>query len=388
MNILIVPSWYKTKSNPTLGSFFFEQAQMLKDIGNTVIIADVTFQSKKDYFSGRCYKLLREEDEGIIVYSYVIPSFGRFNQDGGGANSVYKNLRKVYQRIIKDGFRIDLVHAHSYLPAGIAATRFAKEEGIPVVVTEHSSDLLSTNVEGVRASLLSEVVESCDKFICVSNKLKESVLNITKCDESKVTVIPNVVDSMFEYNSSEHKHNFTFISIGNLIQRKRFDLTIDAFSKAFKKDENVKLKIIGDGTLRTNLEDRVRALGEDKRISFLGRMERKEVVKHLQEADCLVLPSDYETFGVAYIEALAVGNPVIGTKNGGSEDIINLENGILVDKDDVNQLSKAMRCIYTEIDNYDRLQIASSTMQKYGRAAIGNEIKKIYLNLIKNELEN
>lgn len=388
MNILVVPSWYKTKSNPTLGSFFFEQAQVLKDMGNTVIIADATLQSKRDYVSGRCYRLTREEDEGIIIYSYVIPSLGRFNSDSGGAGAVYKNLRKIYRRMIKDGLTIDLVHAHSYLPAGIAAIRFAKEEKIPVVITEHSSDLLSTNVEGMRAALLSDAVEAADKFICVSNKLREKILDITKCDKNKVTVIPNVVDSMFEYKPLREKHGFTFVSIGNLIQCKRFDLTIDAFSKAFSRDEAVKLLIIGDGVLRTSLEDRVKLLEEEKRISFMGRIERKEVVKYLQESDCLVLPSDYETFGVVYIEALAVGNPVIGSKNGGAEDIINSENGIIVDKNNVGQLSEAMRNVYSNIEKYDRLQIANTTKKKYGRSAIGKELEKIYHNLIDNEMEN
>lgn len=383
MNILIVPSWYKTKSNPTLGSFFYEQARMLKQRGHSVLIADVTLQGRKDSLSGRCYKLYREDNEGIIVYSYVIPAFGRFNRDDGGSNAVFKNIEKVYRRILKDGFDIDIVHAHSYLPAGIAAVRFFKQEGIPVVVTEHASDLLSVDINTVRTGLLSETLNSCDSFVCVSNKLKESVQKLTKCDSDKIKVIPNVVDDIFTYELHKgDRDGFTFVSIGNLIETKRFDLTIEAFSKAFSKDKNVRLKIVGEGPLRKQLEEQVKAIGEDGRISFYGRISREAIVDQLNTSNCMVLPSDFETFGVVYIEAMAVGLPVIGTRNGGAEDIINEENGILVDKNNVDQLRDAMQNMYCMIDSFDNEFIARSTKQKYGSDVLGREFESLYNALI------
>lgn len=388
MNILIVPSWYKTRSNPTLGSFFYEQACMLKEMGNNVIIADVSFQSRRDYFSGKCYKLIKKNDNGIIEYSYVVPSFGRFNKSNGGTDITYRNLKKIYHRILGDGFKIDIIHAHSYLPAGVAAVRIAKEEGIPIVVTEHSSDLLLENINPTRKCLLAEVVDSSDRFLCVSNKLRDKIVDLTNCDETKLVVLPNVVDSMFECKKKDFCDEFTFISIGNLIQGKRFDLTIDSFAKAFSKDEKVKLKIVGDGPLKKKLERRVKSLGEETRISFLGRLGRSEVVKHLQESSCFVLPSDFETFGVVYIEALAVGNPVIGTRNGGADDIVTKDNGILVDKDNVSQLSMAMRDMYCGKNLYSKEQISSMAINRYGRTAVGNALQRVYLELIEKKQEN
>lgn len=383
MNILIVPSWYKTKSNPTLGSFFFEQAKMLKALGHNVIIADVTLQGRKDYFSGRCYRLIKEEDNDILVYSYVTPSFGRFNSTDAGCDSVYKNLKHIYARILNDGYKIDIIHAHSYLPAGIVAVRLGNETGIPVVVTEHASDVLNRCLNDKRIELLKYVLSECNRFICVGNRLKQSVIELTDCKEEDIQIIPNVVDPVFKYKEENKKNdNYTFISVGNLVFSKRFDLTIDAFSELFKCSPNIRLNIVGDGPLRKPLEDHVKHLGLTDRISFYGRINREAVAKLLQESDCFVLPSDYETFGVVYIEALAVGLPVIGTKNGGAEDIITSDNGILVDKNNVTQLREAMQELYCESNEYDRRQLSYETSSKYGQKNIGKILESLYKNLL------
>lgn len=383
MNILIVPSWYKTKSNPTLGSFFFEQAKMLNAIGHNVIIADVTLQGRKDYFSGRCYRLIKEEDKGVLVYSYVIPSFGRSNSTDAGWDVTFRNLKLIYARILRDGYKIDIIHAHSYLPAGVAAVHLGNELGIPVVVTEHASDVLNRCLNDKRIELLKYVVSGCNRFICVGNRLKQSVVEMTDCKQKNIQIIPNVVDPIFKYKEEEKiRDDYTFISVGNLVPSKRFDLTIDAFSELYKKFTNIRLNIVGDGPLRKSLEDHVKHLGLTDRIIFYGRINREAVAKLLQESDCFVLPSDYETFGVVYIEALAVGLPVIGTKNGGAEDIITSDNGILVDKNNSTQLSEAMQELYCKLSKYDRKQISYKTSNKYGQKNIGKLLESLYKDLL------
>lgn len=379
MTILIVPSWYQRESNPILGSFFREQAMMLQQAGEKVIVADATFQGREDYFSERCYKMKRIDDHGLLTYSYVVPGFGAFRSENGGYKRYYRNLRRIYSQIVKDGYKIDIIHAHSFMPAGIGAVKLGMEEKIPVVVTEHSSRLLNQTLSLKRRELLTKVVREANAFVCVSETLKKSVCELTGINET--IVIPNLVDEQFCMKKNE-REGFTFISIGNLIASKRFDLTLSAFADNFKGNSKVRLVILGDGVLRKELENLTETLGIVSQVSFKGRVSRGQVCKELQQSNVFVLPSEYETFGVVYIEAMACGLPIIGTRNGGAEEIITEENGILIDKNDLLALKGAMKKVYIDYDTFCNKKISRSCQERYGKERILGQIRQVYQNVI------
>lgn len=377
MNILIVPSWYEARPGAQLGSFFREQALALKRSGCNVIVADATFQSMKSLKGKKLFSIQKKDDEGLLTYSYFMPTFGLMRMPKLGAKVYAKNLDRLFRSIGKDGHKIDVIHAHSFYCAGVAATRIGEKYGIPVVVTEHSSAIISKKLDNQKTALLKETVEKCEKFICVGNGLKNAVIEYTKTAED-ITVIPNMVDKKFNYTEEKGSDTFFFVSIGNLIQSKRFDLTIQAFAKNFKGNQGVKLTIIGDGPLKEDLKSLARAHGVEKQVLFTGRLDRNSVACELQKSNVFVLASDYETFGVVYIEAMACGVPVIGTRNGGADDIINEGCGILVDTDDVDQLADAMKKLFHDWQDINRMKISAECMEKYGESSVCARILEIY----------
>ncbi len=383
MNILIVPSWYEARSGAQLGSFFREQAFALKRSGCNVIVADATLQSMKNLKGKKLFSIQKKNDEGLVTYSYLMPSFGLMRMPKIGAKIYAHNLEKLFRSIIKDGHKVDVIHAHSFYCAGVAATRLGKKYGIPVVVTEHSSDIISRKLDVQKTDLLKETVENCEKFICVGNGLKNAVIEYIQT-EKDITVIPNIVDKIFNYKEEKTSDIFHFVSIGNLIQRKRFDLTIHAFARIFKDNHKVMLTIIGDGPLKDELKTLAKERGVENQVIFTGRMDRNNVAQELQRANAFVLASDYETFGVVYIEAMACGTPVIGTRNGGADDIINDTCGILVDTDDVLQLASAMKQIYSTYNKYDKKYIANQCVSQYGEESISMQLKVVYSNIVKS----
>lgn len=382
MNILIVPSWYEARAGAQLGSFFREQALALKNAGCNVVVLDATLQSMKNLKEKKLFSIQKKNDEGLVTYSYLMPSFGLMRMPKIGAKIYAHNLKKLFRSIIKDGHKVDVIHAHSFYSAGVAATRLGKKYGIPVVVTEHSSDIISRKLDVQKTDLLKETVENSEKFICVGNGLKNAVIEYIQT-EKDITVIPNIVDKIFNYKEEKTSDIFHFVSIGNLIQRKRFDLTIHAFARIFKDNHKVMLTIIGDGPLKDELKTLAKERGVENQVIFTGRMDRNNVAQELQRANAFVLASDYETFGVVYIEAMACGTPVIGTRNGGADDIINDTCGILVDTDDVLQLANAMKQIYSTYNNYDKKHIASQCVSQYGEEAITTQLKAVYNDILK-----
>ena len=383
MNILIVPSWYEARPGAQLGSFFREQALALKRSGCNVTVADATFQSMKSLKGIKLFSIQKKDDEGLLTYSYLMPSFGLMRMPKIGAKVYAKNLERLLRSIIKDGHKIDIIHAHSFYFAGVAATRLGKKYGIPVVVTEHASIIISKKLNEHKTVLLKETVEKCEKFICVGNGLKNAVIEYTQSAKN-IAVIPNMVDKIFNYKEEKGSDTFFFTSIGNLIQSKRFDLTIKAFARIFRDNHNVMLTIIGDGPLKDELKTLAKEQRVETQVIFTGRIDRNRVAQELQSSNAFVLASDYETFGVAYIEAMACGNPVIGTRNGGADGIINDDCGILVNTNDELQLAGAMKQLYSTYKSYDKKYISDQCDSKYGEKAISTQLKVVYSNIVKS----
>ena len=381
MTVLIVPSWYKAGSGAQLGSFFREQAMALQKKGINAIIADATLQDRTVPLQEQ-FQLNKIDDEGLLTYSYTTPSLGGWRLPWLGAQMCYQNLKKIYRKIVADGIKIDVIHAHSFFPAGVAAVRLGQTHNIPVVITEHSSGLVAKTATDSQIRYLTECAEKADAFICVGQALKRSVIEYT--DTTKpVDVIPNMVDKMFSTNGKPQAEEFSLVTIGNLIERKRFDLVLQAFASAFAGEEKVSLKIIGDGELRKDLEEMAQELGILEQVVFTGRLPRAEVAAQLADSSAFVLASNFETFGVVYIEALACGLPVIGTRNGGADDIITDECGCLVDTNNSQQLAEAMRYVYEHRDQYDKDTLAANCQANFGEDVVCNRIIEVYQRIAK-----
>ena len=102
----------------------------------------------------------------------------------------------------------------------------------------------------------------------------------------------------------------------------------------------------------------------------------------MRKADAFVLPSRYETFGVVYIEALASGTPVIGTFNGGAEDIITHDNGYIVDIDDIDSLASAMKDITINKEKFVPEKLREDCFKRYSPDIIVEKIISVYEDII------
>lgn len=383
MKILVIPSWYPANKTSHGGSFFREQAIALQNAGNEVVVCNASFSSRKNWFDTKNYKLTKYIDEGVVVYSLINPLFG-IGRSKKILNAIYKMKLNYLLNVLQNeliGF--DIIHAHSYLPAGYVSTKFAKKLNIPIVITEHSSAIMSGVLSKYEKYCLTETIKNSNQFICVSSSLKNKVENITGKGE-KIIVIPNMVSPIFNLNYSVNNDDkFIFLSVGNFNSRKRFKLTIRAFTEAFHDNKLVKLQLVGGGPLYNELKEYVSCLGMNDSIEILGSKTREDISILMKNCDVFVLPSTFETFGVVYIEAFACGKPVIATRNGGADYLVNNKNGILIDVDNLQQLINAMRYINKNINEYDKKYISSECLKQYSQESIVSKLTNLYVNTLK-----
>jgi len=275
MKILIIPSWYPSKANPLSGSFFREQAIALANSGHTVIILNVTACPRNAYKDPNNFKIIKKFDNNIAEYSFVWPTFGLSRIRLINIALFYIRMIITFKNIKNDYNKIDIIHAHSYLPAGTAAIFLGNKYKIPVVITEHDSSLMKSRIGLLSIYLLKFNLLKANAFICVSNSLKNRILahaNINK----NIYVIGNMVNPIFDFKE-HHKFEkeFIFLSIGSLIKRKNYSKLIDAFVMAFPNDNKIKLYIIGDGPLKSQLHKRINEKRLEGRVRLLGAQPRQ-----------------------------------------------------------------------------------------------------------------
>lgn len=358
------------------GSFEFDQARALKQSGNEIYVISLDFRSLR---RKRKIGLFWDVHEGINVLRCSYP-LGRINSKVFYAAGK-RLFERAYNAMIQKAGAVDIIHAHFLETAYVAALVLKEKlaDDTPFIVTEHSS-LVNDDIENLSADIVSKaryVYPKADRVIAVSDALAEKIkanFNID-CD-----VVYNVMDTdifrLTEKREDSDKNGFVFVSAGNLLPNKRMDLMIDCFDRAFKNDGNVSLYVFGDGPERQRLDNIIYKNDMNDRVFLMGRKSRQEIADFYKNADAFVLLSKRETFGVAYVEAMAAGLPVAACHSGGPEGFVKPEVGILADSEE--DIINALRFIRDNISDYNRESISRYAAEICSPEVIAGKLNKIY----------
>lgn len=384
MNILIIPAFFKTKNRNTLGSFFLEQARALKQSGHDVTILYCDTYSVKCVKEWITYSEEKEElIEGIVIYRKK--KFCPFKHGIEGHRENFANgILELYEAYCKDK-KPDIIHAHCCVWAGFAAMKLSEKTGIPYVVTEHATlfQLHRDEISKKNDTVIKRVFQKASRVIGVSGAFAK----LLQSYRTDIDVVGNVVNCE-TFNPKERAHHNQEICFFSLcymeeeaqLYKKGIDLLIQAWAQIIKKHENVRLVIGGGGKAKSRVEEWIKEHNMEEYVTLTGALDRNQVMQEMQNCDCFVLPSRYETFGVVYIEAMACGKPVIAVANGGPDDFVKDFNGRLIDFN-LQELTHAMdEMIYHlgKEKDYDEQQIAAYVRGKFSYEAIAKQLENIY----------
>lgn len=393
MHVLIIPSWYPNQKNQVRGIFFKEQAIALSENGVKVgvIYPELIPPNEllEDFIEKKTGTTIGYEENIFTVRAterHWLPKFKDFKKKH------WLNLgEKLFRIYVEKQGKPDIIHAHSALLGGVLASKLKTIFDIPFVITEHSTEYARSKLSNTEKLLAKEVFSVSNLNIVVSPQLGELLKDeIGIGIDFKYRWIPNLVSNIFECadldfevtrnhkKKKRYSHKiFRFLNVALMDRKKQQAKLIQAFSQAFK-DESVELRIIGDGPLLNYLKDLVRKLKLQDRVYFLGRQTREAVLEEMLTADAFVLPSRYETFGIVLIEALACGTPVIASRCGGPECIVREKDGLLVDRDSIQQLSEAMKTMRENINNYEPVGLREDCLARFGSKVVAQKIIKVY----------
>lgn len=189
-----------------------------------------------------------------------------------------------------------------------------------------------------------------DRIVAPSRSYQEEVVSVFPALQEKAMHIHNGLDlaelmgSSRETGRRERGRYVLCIAAHN--EKKGIDVLLHAAKRLQEADAAVKIVLVGDGPLRRRLEDLAVSLGVHEQVDFLGSQGRAQVAALLHGCEVFVLPSRHEPFGIVLIEALASQKPVVATRVGGIQEIIeNGKNGILVPPDNADALADALLAV-------------------------------------------
>jgi N-acetyl-alpha-D-glucosaminyl L-malate synthase BshA len=246
--------------------------------------------------------------------------------------------------------QLDLLHVHYAIPHASAAYLAkkileAKGKNIPVITTLHGTDITLVGRDKTFAPVVAFSINQSDAITAVSQNLRDETYKIFDI-EKDIEVIHNFVDvgrfqkkpiDAFRKVIAQNGERI-LLHASNFRKLKRVLDIVRIFDNVNKKIPS-KLMFVGDGPDRPAAEDLCRELNLCDDIRFVGKQEQMEEI--IAVADLFLLPSEYESFGLAALEAMAAGVPVVSTNVGGLPEInINGVTGYLSDVGDIEGMSK------------------------------------------------
>lgn len=316
----------------------------------------------------------------VIVDEYLLPNMGSYPLA----------LANRLAQVTRD-HDLDLWHLHYGVPHAVSAwlarqlvnasprssdkaTSAPSENArsaIKTVITLHGTDVTGVGSSPSLRDVHRFALCACDALTVPSAFLRQAAFDQLELPiETPIEVIPNFVNTSVFYpainNGSEARsatsqRPFTLCHASNFRPVKRIDDIVQILAAVRRATTRpVQLILVGEGPERPRIEDLVRSLGLSQHVQFLG--VQQTLTRTLQQSDLFLLPSQNESFGLAALEALSCGVPVIASRVGGLPEVIETgdrESGLLLPVGDVAAMAAAVVQLIEDPRRHARMRAAA-----------------------------
>lgn len=271
----------------------------------------------------------------------------------------------------------DLIHAQFSLPTALLLPRIARDYDVPLVITVMGSDIYNprrfTRIRPVLDRVNAWILDQADYVCAPSHELAGRVKSLT---DTRCKVVPHGIDvGQYDWRPRELNDTVNILTVSRFAKGKNIGLAIEAVERLQQcYDIDVQHRVVGDGPTRLSL---LREHGDKDYLTLPGWDE--DTKQHYDWADLFYLPSEWEAFGLVFLEALASGLPCVTTPNGGQAEIVTDDVGYTAEPT-VNDQVDALN--YT-IQWYPELQANTMGYVKdwYSKRNMIRQYHNLYLKL-------
>ncbi|MDI3480563.1 MAG: hypothetical protein PWQ97_218 [Tepidanaerobacteraceae bacterium] len=301
-----------------------------------------------------------------------------FAISGGESSMKLTHIKEIRDIILAE--KVDIVHTHASFAGRIAG----RLSGCKVVLTRHGLGTgRSGMVKRVATSIISRIFTDC--IIAISRAVKINLIE-SGVPADMIKIVYNGIDlSKFNGVKPRLKRELGLGDgpiigiVARLVPEKGYEYALFSMARVLKRFPNALMVIVGDGPLRQKLKDMVDELQIMRNVIFLGYQENVEGL--VADFDVFILPSVSEGMGLALLEAMALGKPVVATEAGGIPEVVkNGVNGLLVPPKDEGSLAEAIITILTSGQKAFSLGQAAKTtvFEKFSAKTMAEKTMEIY----------
>lgn len=382
--LLVLTNEFQTKASPIGGVFQLDQAKVLRSAGYKVGVISPALLSPRRFLLNYKYKKKEIIQKIPVLREYkknLLPAKIKF------FNNFFINYYETKGLSLFDEYKKkfgtpDILHVFD-IRFGLFVGNIIKEKrNVPFILTEYCAEVASNTLPLTQNFIKNKVknkIVNAHKITTCSKKFSsifKKKLNIKKNVGVHYPVMPPS-SSKTSIKIIKNK-KFTFISVNRLDPNKNVELIINAFSNNFKGKEAV-LELVGKGPNLKIIKKLIKKKKIKDQVFIYENLSRNEMLSKLSRANCCLVASKVETFGVILIEAAARGLSLISTKAEGPLEIVNKTNGFLVEQGSVKKYGQAMiKTIDLNLSIKKRKLIRNDIINRFGN--------KIYLKRIRNIL--
>ena len=407
MNVLLINNYYYNRGGDC--TYLFSLKNILKEHKNNVSVFSMNHPLNFDTkFSKYFVSYINYDQE---IRSKTISSGLKVAKRTIYSTEAKKKIEELIRIEKPDIAHIQNIHHH--ITPSIFKT--LKKNGIPIVWTLHDYTIICPNTSFLSKG---EICEKCKKrkyfwpsiVKCKKNSFAASTMAALEISLHAIMKFYDHVDffiapsefmknKLVEYGVKKekiiHLNNFTcftdidnksniennyFVYLGRLSEEKGIKTLIDAAVNVFNNKENkssrsfnnFKLKIVGDGPMKSDMMSYVKSKGVEKNIEFLGHRSHDDTMEILKGSKFLVIPSEwYENFPYSVLEAFTLGKPVIATRIGGIPELVkNWETGLLFNLGNAELLALKMQFL---LKNPEKAKLMGENAKKFMSGEINSE---------------
>lgn len=367
-HIVYLTTFYPKEDKPWHGIFFRDHARALVEFEQVTVLHLETPSMRSSGLAKAKISLTKKQNLlEIYVSQPVLTHRFRSLTDRAYQKAAQKAL-KLLQR------KPDLLIAQCVLPAGNIAKSLSETMAIPYGTIEHFTFLERMVRE--QGDEIKRVYDTASFVGCVSDQMKRIIDPLV--DPSKVLTTYNVIGREFENHEpapiGSKSDTFRWLFVGPDVEKKGIDTLADALKALEQSNSNSwKITIVGKGSF-----DKIRKLGLEQKVTFITGVNRAEMLNIINNHHALISTSRLETFGMAIVEMLSQGRPVVATVCGGPEEYMQDFCGKLIGKEKPAEAAEAMLELMDSYSTFDSSRIRSYIIKNFGSDAFYSKMKQLF----------
>lgn len=332
-------------------NYLWHVAQQLASVGHEVTVVAPKIKQGDSTAGDLANRAVTSDGKGVGVKVIRKKFYGRIARPRWWR--LYKWIKKKARQE-----KYDMVLCGKGLFEGMVGYLLQRSLGVPYAIFSYGMEIECWMQDWRNRNKLSKVARGARVVFCINEQTEDSLKTLGVAEKNIVKAWPGVDEALFKQVTEEEivaqlkKYDIRrpyVISVGRLIERKGFDVLIEAFGQLDQTEfGNTKLVIVGDGPMLAPLQDAVEKELIDSSVLFLPDVPDDDLPALYAGASLFAmtprdLNGDIEGFGLVYMEAAAQGTPAVATRTGGvPEAVIDGGTGIIVEPENADAIKKAM----------------------------------------------